>query len=286
MLSVIIPCYNNASIIAVQLEALANQQYSESWEVIVSDNGSTDDTQLIVKQYCEQMPNLRLVDSSDRQGAGHARNVGVQVARGDKLLFCDADDEVAPGWLEAMSEALDKYDFVAGRLDPHKLNQEWVLRSRQCPQQEGLQKYNYPPYLPHAAGCNLGVKRSVHETVDGFDESMLRLHDTDYCWRIQLAGTKLNFAYDAVIYYRFRETLSGICRQARVWGEHNVLLYKKYRQLGMPELSWQVGVREWIRLFRKLLRVRGKVGFIRWLWSFSWRLGRLYGSLKYRVFAL
>lgn len=286
MLSVIIPCYNNASTLAVQLEALAAQQCSEPWEVIISDNGSTDDTWLIAEQYRARLPNLQLIDASDRCGAAYARNVAVRAAKGDKLIFCDADDEVAPGWLAAMSEALATHDFVAGRLDPFKLNEAWVLKTRQCPQQNGLQTYNYPAYLPHAAACNLGVKRAIHEAIGGFDESLLRLHDTDYCWRAQLAGVSLHYAPEALVNYRFRGTLSGIYNQARLWGQYNVLLYKKYRSQGMPELPWRTGLAEWVKLFKKLFRIRSKSALIRWLWRFSWHLGRLQGSLKYRVLAL
>ena len=81
-LTVIIPCFNAANTIAVQLEALAQQHWCEPWEVIVSNNGSTDETVAIVEQYQKKLPNLRIVDSSDQGGAAHARNVGA-LAAGD-----------------------------------------------------------------------------------------------------------------------------------------------------------------------------------------------------------
>ena len=105
-LSVIIPLFNDAEYIAIQLNALANQNWSEPWELIVSDNGSTDGSLRVVEQYRKRIPNLRIVDSSDMRGAAHARNVGATAALSDNLAFCDADDEVAPGWLKAMGEAL------------------------------------------------------------------------------------------------------------------------------------------------------------------------------------
>lgn len=285
-LSVIIPCYNAADTIADQLESLANQYWSEPWEIIVADNGSTDGTLAIFEQYKERLPNLRIVDASDRPGAAHARNVGALAAMGAALAFCDADDVVAPGWVMAMGEALAEHDFVAGRLDPNKLNEPWALRVRHCPQQHGLQEYKHPPYLPHAATANLGIKRSLHQAVGGFDETMPRLQDTDYCWRVQLAKTELYFVPEAVVHYRFRNTLSGTYRQARLWGEYNVFLYKRYRPLGMPELSWKKGVRAWVRLLRRLPRIRRREKLARWMWHFNWRIGRLKGSIKYRVWAL
>lgn len=254
--------------------------------MIIADNGSTDESRLIVKKYCQRISGLRIVDASDRRGSAHARNVGAQAAMGDTLLFCDADDEVAPGWVAVMGEALAVHDFVAGRLDPHSLNESWVLRTRRCPQQDGLQVYDYPPYLPHAAGCNLGIKRVLHEAVGGFDESLRILNDTDYCWRIQLMGATLHSVPAAVVHYRFRHSMWGIFWQALSYGMDNVHLYKKYRPLGMPPLSWKMGLQNWKRLFRNLHRLRRRRTRATWLWKFAWYLGRLLGSIKHRIQAI
>jgi len=145
------PCFNAANTIAVQLEALAHQHWCEPWEVIVSNNGSTDETVAIVEQYQEKLSNLRIVDSSDQRGAAHARNVGILAAAGDALAFCDADDEVGLGWVMAIGEALSKYDFVACKREYNKLNEPWQPKYRKLTQLDGLQEYKYP-YLPHASG--------------------------------------------------------------------------------------------------------------------------------------
>ena len=285
-LSVIIPCFNAANTIAVQLEALAHQHWCEPWEVIVADNGSTDETLAIVEQYQEKLPNLRIVDSSDKLGSAHARNIGASVAAGVMLAFCDADDEVAPGWVAAMGEALSKYEFVACKREYKKLNEPWTLKHRTLTQVDGLQEYRYPPYLPHASGSTLGVRLSIHKAIGGFDETMLRLQDTDYCWRIQLAGTQLHFVPDAVFHYRFRDTLGGLFHQGRLWGEYNVLLYKKYRPLGMPKLSWKASVRSWVRLLKLLPQCFSKEDRAKLVTVFARRIGRLQGCIKYQVLAL
>lgn len=77
-------------------------------------------------------------------------------------------------------------------------------------------------------GVEMLEDRVLHEAVGGFDESLPYLHDTDYCWRIQLAGTELHFVPEAVVHIRTRHTLPGIFRQARNWAEYNVLMYKRY----------------------------------------------------------
>jgi len=278
--------YNGGDTIANQFDALARQEWNSAWEVIVSDNGSTDGSLAIVENYKGVLPNLRIVDSSDRQSRAHARNIGAIAATGEAFLFLDQDDEVAPGWLAAMSEAISKYDFIACRVDTEKLNVSWVQQARLNRQRDGLMKYLYPPFLSHAAGCTLGVRRSIHEMVNGFDESFFSLDDTDYCWRIQLTGMRLHFVPDAVLHYRYRKTFGEIYRQAREYAEENVLLYKKYRSFGMPALSWKDSAPYWLSLVKRLPKIHSRGELAKWIWDFGWRIGRLKGSIKYQVFAL
>ena len=227
-----------------------------------------------------------MVDASDRRGQAHARNVGSAAATGDALLFVDADDQVAPGWLEAMAKALTHHDFVACRYDNEALNPAWVQRTHLNPQKDGVTRYDYPAFLPHAGGGGLGVRRSVHEEAGGFDESMPALEDTDYCWRLQLAGHELAFAPDAVVRIRHRHDLRSIFRQGVSYGKHNVLIYKKYRSRGMPRLGWLPGALRWVKLLVKTpVMVLTQEGRARWLWQLGWRIGRLEGCWKYKVLA-
>ncbi len=289
-LSIIIPCFNVADTIATQLEALANQRWSEPWEVIVSDNGSTDGSMEIVKKYEGRLPHLRLVDASGRRGRGYARNVAAKVARGASLAFCDADDEVAPGWLAAMGEALAKYDFVACRIDVYKLSPLWIAKMRKHSQALRLQTDGAPPSLSHAGGGTIAVKRWLHDEVGGFDESFIRHQDTEYCWKIQLKGAKLHFVPEAVVHVRLRDTLMGNYRQAFGWGEYSVLLYKRYQHLGMLKRTWKDGIYSWMNLVLGFIKgapkIRSKSDLIRWSWAFGEVLGRLKGSIRYRTFRI
>lgn len=284
-LSVVIPCRNAVDTIGDQLEALSLQDYSEPWEVIVSDNGSKDETLSVVSRYMEKIPNLRVVDSSSRRGAAHARNRGAEAAEGEVLAFCDADDIVGANWIDAIVMALARHEFVASRFDDEKLNSLWTRKARVNIQSDRLPIYSNPPFLPHSGGSGLGVKRKLHEAVGGFDETLSVLEDTDYCWRIQLSGAELYLVPEAVVHVRYPETIFGMYRQARKWGEGNVLLYKKYRPLGMPKYSWKQGMSAWRRLFSKIIRIRSKQAVVRWVWDFGWRFGRLRGCIKYGVFA-
>lgn len=285
-LSVIIPCYNGAVTLAEQLQALSEQVWDEPWEVVLADNGSSDASLEIAERFRAKLPSLTIVDASGKRGRPYACNEGAKAAHGANLTFIDADDVVAPGWLAALGTALETYEFVAPRHDFDHLNSVDIRHSRKNAQGDGLQPYVYPPFLPHAGGCGLSVRRALHEEVGGFDEVVRILEDTDYCWRIQLAGHELHFVYDAVIYIRFRADARSIYRQAKSYGEFNVLLYKRYRGKGMPPLSWKSGLLGWFGVAKTLPHLGNEDKRHRWLWQFGWRYGRLLGSLRYHVLAL
>ncbi len=281
--SVIIPCLNAAETIGVQLEALANQQWSQPWEVIIADNGSTDNTASIVEQYQTRIPNLRIVDASDRKGASHARNIGAKAAQGESLLFIDADDEVAPGWLAAMGEALAKNDFVTGHNNYNKLSDTWVVRCYQLENGTGIMENTY--YLPFAGSGNLGIKRAIHEKIGGFDEALYQSEDVDYCWRAYYVGTKLHYVPDAIAYIRLRGNLASIYRRSWAVGKGVILVYKKHRPLGMPQMvSWKTFLKTSFTLTIQilLLQIRDKESLAKWLMSLAWRGGQLWGCIKYQ----
>ena len=105
MISVVIPAFNAETTIADQLGAIARQSDGVALEVIVADNGSSDATRTVVETWSERLP-VRLVDASARRGPAAARNIGASSARGDLLIFTDADDVVMPGWLQAWDAAV------------------------------------------------------------------------------------------------------------------------------------------------------------------------------------
>lgn len=281
--SVIIPCHNCEDTIGVQLEALSQQRLDQAWEIILVDNGKNLDLARCIASYQSGLPPVRLVNARDARGAAHARNVGAKTAQGELLLFVDADDKVGEGWLEHMVRALETKPFIACRMGFEDLNTPAMRRTRRPIQQEDLQHYKNPAFLPHAGGGTLGVRRGAHFKVSGFDESMTYLEDTDYCWRLQLAGYKLHFVPEAVIHCRLRETLRGNCQQAFHWGAYNVALYRKYRSCGMEHLSWKRGTLAWYGLLKRGYRMFDRRKRLTWLRNVFWQAGRLYGSVKFRL---
>ena len=283
-LSVVIPCLNSADQLPVQLWALAREKWQGWWEVVIADNGSTDGTREVAERFKDRLPRLLVVDASARRGASYARNVGARSASGEAFLFLDADDQIVPGYLPAMAGALAHHDFVAAHRDSESLNTGWVRLSRRTHPYEGFR--NFYDFLPHAGGTRIGVRRSIFESVGGFDENLLRGEDVDFCWRVQLAGIPLHLVSEATVRVRFRQSLPRIYKQARLSGRGDALLYCRYRAAGMPGRSIGDGLRDWLRLIQRLHHIRGKSDWAHWVRRLGQRVGRLEGSLRYRVIYL
>lgn len=272
-LSVIIPCYNAASTLAEQLEALVSQAFSLTWEVIVSDNGSTDETIVVAESFQSRLPHLRVIQATERRGAAHARNRGVAVARSEFLAFCDADDVVGDGYLQAVYDALKQHEFIACRYEFNKLNRRWIARLPGEHQQTDVDRGLLGPFA-YAGGGSIAVRRRVHDAVGGFDENDFPiLQDTDYCIRIQRAGVPLVFAGDAVVHYRWRTTARGAFSQARSWGRDLAALRMRYWP---PEKPADTPA----SLLRHLLsfrRLRTREQLASWIWLAGWQLGSIEG---------
>ncbi len=283
-ITIVVPCYNGAETLGETLAAIASQQCSKEWEVIFSDNGSTDASRSIAESFINRIPLLRIVDSSAERGQPFALNNGIEQALGRDIILCDADDVPLDGWLSAMAEALEEHSIVACRTDTASLNPEWTKAVRGNFQGEGLQKVAYPPYMEHAGGGTMGFKKTLHRQLGGFDAGFPCLHDTDFCFKAQMAGHKIYFVEQAVISIRFRPSNTSTYRQSKVYGEYNILLSKKYRASGQPP------TRRWRRFYHEIkklvqyYRLKGTDTKKNALFytKLGWTMGRMKGVCKYR----
>lgn len=102
--SLIMPARNAGRTIARTLDSVIDQDW-KTWEVVVIDDGSSDDTAAIVAGYAAREPRIRMIRGQER-GVGAARNLGILAAHGEWILFLDADDLLLPDMLETMIAAL------------------------------------------------------------------------------------------------------------------------------------------------------------------------------------
>lgn len=232
-LSVVIACYNGAGTLGRQLSALAHQTCSVPFEVIVADNGSVDGSVRLAQSYRGEL-DIRVVDASARRGPAHARNVGVAASTGRFLAFCDADDVVADNWLEESVRCLAAAPFVAGRVDIHRLNDAHVAGYRDFEQEHGLQTSHTALDLPHAGAGNMAIVREAFLAVDGFDENLHCLEDTDLCYRVQLAGYPLSFAPSMLVHVSVRDSGRRAFGQGYGYGVGQAALEARYGRARRP----------------------------------------------------
>ena len=176
-LSVIIPTKNEALELPKLLAALKRQTFRD-FEIIVADAQSDDRTRAVAE----------LAGAKIAEGGlpGFGRNAGAKLARGDVLLFLDADVVFSEDFLETALEEFNRRNLVAAtcrayaisnRFVDHVLHKfvEWYIRTVQ--------------YVdPHAGGFCIFVKRDVHKTVRGFNTSLLIAEDHDYVRRVRKHG--------------------------------------------------------------------------------------------------
>lgn len=284
-ISVVIPAYNEEGRIAGQLEALAEQTFAQTFEVVVADNGSTDRTAELVRSWSTRLPRVRVADASRSSGVNVARNVGVQESRAAKIAICDADDRVHPGWLEAMSAGLDTYDAVAGPLEIESVNPPDIVAFRTWRFTSLRPAFGF---LPYAVGANCSFTREAYDRVGGFDESFAGgCDEIDFFWRLQLQGLELGFAPGARVDYRFRPTRRETLRQLRSQATQQPHLYRRFRDAGMARARANQVAWRWFWLLAAIPSLPfSPLRRDRWRVTAATSVGRLRGSIRYRALYL
>jgi alpha-1,6-rhamnosyltransferase len=196
LVSVIIAAYNTAGYIGETLESVLREQDWSRYEVIVVDDGSTDDTADVVKSFAD----VHYI-WQENGGPGAARNTGIASAQGELIAVSDSDDPVAPGRLGLQARYLidhPQIEAVLGR-------QEWL---------------NAPDWLARdavygdLAGVPVGgsamFRRDALVAVGGYDPTFRTGEDTDLLIRMRERGHAYVVLPEVVLYRRFREdSLTG-----------------------------------------------------------------------------
>ncbi len=276
-LTVVVAAHDAAGLLPAQLDALTTQTSRERYEVVVVDNRSVDATADLVRDYARRHDYVRLESARAKASPGYARNVGAATARAPLLAFCDADDVVDEHWITGMLAALDDDPFVAGSIDVDRLNADWIVDSRGRSFVGGLAMYE--DTFPIASSCNLGIRRELFERAGGFDEDLTTGEDIALSLALWLDGVALAYAPDAIVYYRFRDSLGALFRQSVAYGRQRPLTAEKLRGAGRRPPRQLAGLRNWAWLVRHApLLARSKAGRARWLWVAGQRVGNLRGS--------
>ncbi|MGW5238566.1 glycosyltransferase family 2 protein [Monashia sp. NPDC004114] len=209
-ISVVIPCYNCAHVLPLQLEALATQTQAPPFEVIVVDNRSTDGLGRVVDGWRARLPTLRLVEARALQGASYARNVGIGAARARRLMFCDADDVVSKWWLHHGRLNFEVADLWSGSciaLDGHafptSVSAARAAIGDAAPWAPPAD--DQPGAFPVLMGGNFGASRDVLDAVVGFDQSLPNAgEDNDFAFRARRSGYPVHLSSSTRVAYRQR----------------------------------------------------------------------------------
>jgi glycosyltransferase involved in cell wall biosynthesis len=280
-LSVIIPARNEEHRLGFQLDALLAQEWGGEWEIVVVDNGSTDGTADLVERYSHRDQRVKLVGAHEHADKSYAMNLAVQHATADAIAFCDADDEVASGWVAAMADGLSSNQVVTGPNELDKLNPPWLAetRGRSIEDVRG----SFVGMFPCIRGNNFGVTRGTWTFLDGMNMQFHPVEDIEFSMRCWLNDIEIVGLPKAVVHYRYRDTARVLWRQGFAYGSHRPAIARLLKDAGKPMPPKFSGWKSWMVLLAKLPTVATRSGRAAWLWIAGNRFGQVVGSVRCRV---
>ena len=240
-LSVIIPVYNNSSGLRKVLWSLVNQDFDKIlYEIIVSDNGSTDKTLDVAKEYADEYPQLvRYVIENKIQSSYAARNKGIIIAKGKILVFTDADCIADKDWLKNgfSSMTQSSVSMVAGRIKFTYKNSEpniWEYY-------DSAEKLNQKSYVNNAgfgATANLFVRKKMFDKYGLFLPEFQSGGDYEFGRRLTQLGEVLLYAETSLVYHPARFTFRDkLAKSKRVAKGQKML--ERMGLLNHGQLNWR-----------------------------------------------
>ncbi len=246
--SVIVCSYNGGRTLAACLDSLGKLNYPD-YEVILVDDGSTDDTAYIAAQF----PRVRYIHQSNH-GLSHARNTGAAAARGEVFAYTDSDCMADVDWLYYLIGMLVSGDYAGvGGPNVTPPAQNWIQACVAAAPGGPSHVLLTDTVAEHIPGCNMAFYRWAFESIGGFDVEYHKAgDDVDFCWRLQQAGCVIAFSPTAIVWHHRRFTLRAFLRQQDGYGEAESLLRFKHliffgptgtakwrgQIYGTPRFSW------------------------------------------------
>ena len=211
IISVIVPVYNDSRGLKDTLESLVNQNSPpENFEIIVADNGSTDNTLDVAKAFTQKYPKLiRFVVEDKTQSSYAARNMGIKNARGSIIAFIDADMSVDEDWLTGISDSLKEHqaDYLACNVEIYTKGKSiFGLYNKMT----GFPVEDYVRNLHFAPTCCLVVRKIVFENAGLFDSRLISSGDKEFGTRVYKSGYKIYYEPNIVMKHPARSSLKQL----------------------------------------------------------------------------
>ena len=241
-ITVAVVCLNEEKNIGPCLESLLHQTFPlKNYEILVVDNGSTDDTLKVVKKFKAKSPNLRWVENS-KIGIAASRNVAVKESRGELLALTDADCRTPRQWLKKLISGFDKYH----RLDPlvvavgganrppqtTTFNQSLSLILNTFLGSRGsvqARRYLHDRYVPHLPCVNVLFLKQKIKAVNGFDETFGSIiEDEDLTYRLSQKGYHFVYLAHTAVAHKTARNFSHWAKKMFVYGKGRIWFLKKY----------------------------------------------------------
>ncbi|MCD4784196.1 MAG: glycosyltransferase [Candidatus Eremiobacteraeota bacterium] len=261
--SIVIPTYNRAEKLEFVLPTIANQDFpKEEFEIILSDSGSTDNTKEIVDRL--SIPNLRMITGENRGRSG-ARNRGALSAKGEYILFTDADILATGDLLSEHLKFHDKYENCA------VVGREVRVDTLEEYEKARVNPDSYPTlHPPHRKRLswlyfltgNASALRKTLVDVGIFDEDFTGYghEDLELGYRLEKAGVEIYYNKDAVNYHWHPVEFEQECERRLLAGISTVRFYKKHKD---PAIKLKLGWNPFNFAWQGLTSNNGP--FIRWM---------------------
>ncbi len=234
--SVVVASYNGGRTLPACLNSLTHLNYP-NYEIILVDDGSTDDTAKIASYY----PTVRTIHQAN-QGLSAARNAGVAAATGDLIAFTDSDCRADEDWLYYLVGDLLKTDAAA--IGGHNFpppEDNWVAGAVAGSPGGPAHVMLDDRSAEHIPGCNMMFWKWALEEIEGFDPQFRAAgDDVDVCWRLLQRGRRIAFSHAGFVWHYRRNTITAYVKQQRGYGVAEALLRYKH-----PEYFNNLGGMRW-----------------------------------------
>ena len=206
--SIIIPVYNDPEGLSQTISSLQKIESDEQYEILIVDNNSTDVTRDIANNFADNMSNTTVLVEDNIQSSYVARNLGIEYASGDILVFLDADMTVQPDYLQLLDEYFMSrdVDLVGCNVELYQPEENNTFFGRYdvataFPIQLYIEKENFVPT------CCLSVRQDVINDVGNFLSNVESGGDTEFGDRVTSAGYSQHFAGHISVYHPARTSL-------------------------------------------------------------------------------